>query len=97
MTGVPTLAAEPLTSPTVRLSPSTSVSLPSTPGAATMRSLSSLVVPVSSTATGASLTPVIVIVTVAVFESTVAVVGAVGEGVGVGLAGVEVLERPFGS
>ena len=52
-----------------RASPSTSVSLPSTPGAATFSAVSSFVVPASSAATGASLTPLTVMVTLAVLEA----------------------------
>src|SRR5262245_64789844 len=49
---------------TCTLSVARSMSLPSTPAAATLRRVSSLVVPPSATAVGASLTPVMVIVTV---------------------------------
>ena len=55
----------PLTRMAVRASPSTSLSLASTPGAATVSAVSSLVLEASSPATGASLTGVTVMRTVA--------------------------------
>ena len=51
--------------------PSASVSLASTPGTATVSGVSSAVLYVSLAATGASLTLVTVMVTVATFEATV--------------------------
>ena len=49
---------------------STSLSLPSTPGAATFSTVSSFVLKLSLAATGASFTGLTVMVTVAVFESS---------------------------
>ena len=63
VTGVPTTAGCPLIWVTVSVSPSTSVSLPST---LMTTDASSLVVKLSLTATGASLTGVTVIFTLAV-------------------------------
>ena len=54
----------------VRVSPSTSLSFPKTPGAVMVRVSFSATVYSSSTATGASLTAVMVMVTVAVLLST---------------------------
>ena len=63
--------AGPVTSPAVNVPPSMSVSLPNTPGAATMSGWSSVAVYASGSATGESFTALIVIVTVATFESAV--------------------------
>ena len=54
---------------TASASPSASLSLASTPGAATVNVVSSFVEATSSVATGASFTELTVIVTVATFES----------------------------
>ena len=59
----------PLTRIAVNGSPSTSESLPNTPGAATVRAMSSSVAYASGAATGASFTGRTVSVTVTTFES----------------------------
>ena len=61
----------PVTRPAVNAPASTSVSLPNTPGAATLSGWSSVAVYASGSASGASLTALTVIVTVATFESVV--------------------------
>ena len=56
-TATPTFAGWPSTATTLRASPSASVSLPSTPGAAALSTVASSVLPASSSAaTGVSLT-----------------------------------------
>ena len=73
MTCVPTSAASPLTAVTVSASPSGSLSAPpplsANTFAAPLRTVSSSVLNESSTATGGSFTPSMVIVTVAVSVS----------------------------
>ena len=65
VTGVPTFAGAPFTAVTVRISPrSGSTSLPSTPGAGTVSTVSSSVVPVSAMAVGGSFTGTTVMVNV---------------------------------